>query len=127
MEALNTQKIQVLIQLAWSDGEFNDDEKEAIRSKGLEYGLTSENLDQAFAIPDDQAQLEDISTSEKLDFLIDCMEIILADHEIHEDEDRFMRTLAMKLGFREKVITFLQDYHTMERTPLSEMMSKYLI
>jgi uncharacterized tellurite resistance protein B-like protein len=127
MDTSKTKQLHVLAQLALADEDFNDDEKAAIREIGARYKVPKKEVEWIVQNPDTSASLDPMEIPDKMDYLIDCMHVLLIDHEIHENEDKFIRTLAADLGFKDKVITFLEDYHTMERGPLKDMMIKYLL
>lgn len=127
MDNQKKKQLQVLVQLALADNNFTDSEKQAIRNIGSSYHLAEAEVEKIISHPNSNENLAPMPISEKMDFLIDSMGVLLADKEIHETEDRFIRSLAAKLGFQEKVITFLMEYHTMDRVPLKDMMIKYLI
>jgi uncharacterized tellurite resistance protein B-like protein len=127
MDNNKAKQLHVLAQLALADGDFNDSEKEAIRKIAIGYKAPSKEVEAIIQNPDIKASLDPLEIPDKMNFLIDCMYVLLVDHEIHEDEDRFIRSLAAELGFNDKVITFLEDYHTMDRPQLKDMMIKYLV
>jgi uncharacterized tellurite resistance protein B-like protein len=126
MDYQKKKQLHILVQLALADNNFTESEKNAIRRIGLSYDIAEDEIESIISNPEMQESLAPMEVSQKMDFLIDSMAVLLADKEIHESEDRFIRSLASKLGFKDPVITFLMEYHTMERHPLKDMMLKYL-
>lgn len=126
MDYLKKKQLHILVQLAKADDNFTDSEKNAIRRIGKTYLVEETEVEQIIQHPVIQEILAPMELIQKMDFLIDSMAVLLADNEIHESEDRFIRSLASKLGFKDPVITFLMEYHTMERKPLKDMMLKYI-
>ncbi|MFT4787169.1 MAG: putative tellurite resistance protein B-like protein [Cyclobacteriaceae bacterium] len=118
--------LHILVQLALADEVFSESEKQSVRLIGDSYGLSVSDIDEIIETPDFKESLAPMTVLEKMDFMIDCITVLLADKEIHPSEDRFVRSLASKLGFKDQVVTFLMEYNTMERAPLKDMMTNYM-
>jgi len=48
-----------------------------------------------------------LSTDQKFEYLVECIELIFADQRVFESELIFSRGIAIKLGFKKNVIDFL--------------------
>lgn len=126
MNTIKESQLHILVQLALADENFTESERKAIRETGQRYQLDEASVDAIMSNPDLVRVLPALDQEQAMDFIIDSMFILLADKEIHDSEDAFIRKMAIQLGFEEQVITFLMDYHTMDRQPLKNMMKKYL-
>ena len=122
-----TKQLHILVQLAIADDNFADSEKEAIRTIGRSYEIPDDTIESIIESPNLHESLAPMPVVQRMEFLIDSMHVLLADKEINELEEEFIRTLSRNLGFNDQVITFLLDYHTMDREPLKNMMHKYLL
>jgi hypothetical protein len=65
---------------------------------------------------------------QKFDYLISCIELIYADHKIFESELIFVKSIAIKLGFKKSVVEFLiQNFDKKSQAELkSEVLASFL-
>ena len=120
-------QINILIQLAMSDREFTDSEKDVIVKIGRAKGCLESEIRRLIDLPDIQEALAPMTLTQKMDFLLDSVAVVLADDKISDEEEAFARQIATKVGFREEVIKFLIEYQTMDRKVLKDMMIPYLV
>jgi uncharacterized tellurite resistance protein B-like protein len=127
METLLKQQIQVLVQLALVDREFDEAEKAAITKIGLENGGNQQEIDGLLNHSHVVETFEPMTDEQRMNFMIDCIMVVIADDKINPQEDQFVKNLADKLGFKKEVVTFLIEYQTMDRHILRDLMKSYLL
>lgn len=116
-----------MIQLAMSDNVFTDSEKNTIIKIGKEHGGLESEIKEIIAKPNLKESLVPMTLIQKMDFLLDSILVVMADEKINPAEDRFVRQIAMKLGFKEEVVSFLIEYQSMDRKVQKDMMVPYLV
>ena len=120
-------QLHILIQLAKSDEEFTDLEKKAILKIGKERGGRESEINEIMENPNMNESLAPMTLTQKMDFLLDSISVVIADEKINPAEEKFAQQIAKKLGFRTSVVDFLIEYQSMDRKVLKDMMVPYLI
>jgi hypothetical protein len=95
MNAILKKKLNLLVHLARIDGDFHKSEREMI------FNLVND-MQAIDAVPrnaDPFAGIEGSEDREEIFYL--ALKLVLADSKLTEDELKFCRTLATKLGFRD--------------------------
>ncbi len=127
MDYLLKKQLHILIQLAMADNVFTDSEKETIVKIGRERGAAESEVDTIIEKPNLKESLMPMTLTQKMNFLLDSVMVVLADKKINPAEERFVRQIAKKLGFKEEVVNFLIEYQSMDRKVLKDLMIPYLI
>ncbi|MFY0687276.1 MAG: TerB family tellurite resistance protein [Cyclobacteriaceae bacterium] len=127
MEYELKKQLNLLIQLAKSDNYFSDSEKETILRIGKEHGAEKAEVEILFESNEIKESLAPMTLTAKMDFLLDCIVVLMADAHIEEAEEKFAKQTACKLGFKEEVITFLINYQGMDKDTIKDLMVPYLI
>ena len=127
MDYLLKKQLHILIQLAMSDNVFTDSEKKTIIKIGKEHGGTESEIEKIIAKPNLKESLAPMTLTQKMDFLLDSMMVVLADEKINPAENKFVRQIAKKLGFKDDVVSFLIEYQSMDRKVVKDLMIPYLI
>lgn len=96
--------IKNLVVLAYSDGTFDESERELIKDIGLRIGLKEKELDLIISRPEMIKFKPPTSFREKAEQFYDLVRIILADDKIHENELTMCRLTAVRLGFKRKAV-----------------------
>jgi uncharacterized tellurite resistance protein B-like protein len=120
-------QLSILVNIAMVDEQFADLEKEAIRKISRSYGATDEEMEQVFSSPRINESLAPMSVTDKMDFMMDCMLVILADNLVTTSEEAFAIMVAKKLGFKMEIIQFLIDNKDADRTEIKNRMLAYLV
>jgi uncharacterized tellurite resistance protein B-like protein len=120
-------QLSILVNIAMVDEQFADLEKEAIRKISSSYGATDEEMEQVFSSPRINESLAPMSVTDKMDFMMDCMLVILADNLVTTSEEAFAIMVAKKLGFKMEIIQFLIDNKDADRTEIKNRMLAYLV
>ncbi len=109
------------------DEDFSVEEKEVISRIGKKYGASETELEEIYQSPPINESLAPLSIVEKMDFMMDCILVVLADNVFTSSEEYFARQMAAKLGFRQEVVGYLISNKEMDREQMRELMLPYLI
>jgi hypothetical protein len=105
-------QINVLVQLAHIDKHFADVERDMIFRIGHGHNLTDDEIGTMIQNPEPVGTLGALSPRQKLNYLLDCIELIYADNKVYDSELLFCRSIAIKMGLRKSVIDFLIENRT---------------
>ncbi|MFY0606257.1 MAG: hypothetical protein JXR10_06050 [Cyclobacteriaceae bacterium] len=119
-------QLSILVQIAMVDDDFAESEAATIRRIGANYGATEEELDELFANPDITESLNPMSVMDKMDFMMDCIVVILADDVVTKSEEYFALQMAHKLAFAPEVVPYLIANKDVSREDMRELMLGYL-
>lgn len=107
MDIITEKKLNILIQLAEADKHFATAEREMIVRIAKERNFPEEAVNSLIRSPKPIDSLGALSQDQKFDYLISCIELIYADHKIFESELIFVKSIAIKLGFKKSVVEYL--------------------
>lgn len=119
-------QLGILVKIAMVDEQFDLLEKDAITKISQSYGASAEELDQIFKSPHINEGLAPMSVSEKIDFMIDCMSVILADEMVTVSEETFAITMAKRLGFKKEVVSYLIENKIGSRETTKDQLIPFL-
>jgi hypothetical protein len=105
-------QINVLVQLAHLDKHFADVERDMIFRIWHGHNLTDDEIGTMIQNPEPVGTLGALSPRQKLNYLLDCIELIYADNKVYDSELLFCRSIAIKMGLRKSVIDFLIENRT---------------
>src|ERR1043165_7473612 len=127
MDIVTENKLNILIQLAEADKHFAAAEREMIVRIAKERNFPEESVNKLIRSPKPINSLGALSHDQKFDYLNSCIELIYADHKIFESELIFVKSIAIKLGFKKSVVEFLiQNYEKKPQTELkTQVFSEY--
>ncbi|MFY0600217.1 MAG: hypothetical protein JXR03_11140 [Cyclobacteriaceae bacterium] len=118
-------QLGILIKIATVDEEFADSEKNVIEKIAKRYGASADEIDQLFESYDFSESLAPMLVVDKMDFMMDCMLVILADNVVTISEESFALTMATKLGFKHEVIPFLIKNKDTSREEMKDLLISY--
>jgi len=121
MDIITEKKLNILIQLAEADKHFATSEREMIVRIAKERNFPEEAVNSLIRSPKPIDSLGALSQDQKFDYLISCIELIYADHKIFESELIFVKSIAIKLGFKKSVVEYL--IQNFGKKPQSELKS----
>ena len=107
MDIVTEKKLNILIQLAEADKHFATAEREMIVRIAKERNFSEEAVNGLIRSPKPIDSLGALSQDQKFDYLNSCIELIYADHKIFESELIFVKSIAIKLGFKKSVVEYL--------------------
>lgn len=120
-------QLSILVQIAKVDEEFADSERATIERIGKKYGATSTELEDIFNSASITESLAPMTVTEKMDFMMDCILVVIADSVVTTSEEYFARQMAEKLGFNQDVVAFLIKNKDASREEMKELMISYLV
>ncbi len=124
-------QLNILAQLASSDGKMDDKEMSLIRTIAEAHDMSKEEIDELVRDPKPIADLEYLSQDQKFEFLYNVVQLMKADGQVFKSEIVFCEDMAERLGYNRKVVAELSSkiYSdptiTADRTILKEKAKKY--
>ncbi|MFT4833398.1 MAG: hypothetical protein ACI83W_001692 [Marinoscillum sp.] len=119
-------QLSILVQIAKVDEDFAEQEKLAIRKIGERYGATQADMDELFSNSDIAESLNPMSVMDKMDFMMDCILVIVADDVVTNSEEYFAYQMASNLAFAPEVVPYLIANKDVSREEMRELMMGYL-
>lgn len=125
-------QLNILVQLAASDGMMAEKELRLIKTIAEAHDLTSEEVDELIKDPKPIANLEYLSVDQKFEFLYNVIQLMKADGQVFKSEIVFCEDMAERLGYNRKVVAELSSkiYSdptiTADRSSLKEKANKYI-
>ena len=107
MDIVTRKQINILIRLAESDKEFAKVEKDLILNLAKEKKFPAQEVLELIQHPEPIGSLGALSQNQKYEYLLSCINLILADRKVLETEKNFAKNIALKLGFKHNVVEFL--------------------
>lgn len=107
MDIVTRKKLNMLIQLALADKDFAESERALIYQIAQERNYPREAVDEMIRNPEPIGTLGALSESQKVDYLLSSIELVLADHRVAESEILLSQHIAIKLGFFKNVVNHL--------------------
>ena len=121
MDIVTERQLNILIQLAEADKHFAQTERDMIYRIAKERNFPEEKVTQLIRSPKPIDSLGALSDDQKFNYLIASIELIFADQQVFESELIFVKSIAIKLGFKKSVVEFLMQ--NFGKTPLNDLKS----
>ena len=119
MDIVTKKKLNILIQLALADKDFDNAERELIYRIARERNYPLKAVEDLIDHPEPIGTLGALSESQKVDYLLSSIELVLADHRVLESEIVMSQHIAIKLGFFKTVVHHLID--NLGKVPVQEL------
>ena len=120
-------QLSILVKIAMVDEDFADEEKAVIEKIGKKYGATDAEFQEILDAPAYTESLAPMSVIDKMDFMMDCMLVVLADDTVANSEEYFVIQMAKKLGFSTDVVDFLIKHKDTTREEMKDLLLPYLL
>jgi hypothetical protein len=129
MNIVDKSHMNVLIQLAKADKDFSVEERDMIFRVGHDHNFSDAEIVNLMGNPEPVGTLGALSPSQKLSYLLNCVELIFVDKKVLESELKFCRSIAMKMGLKINVIDFLiENRTTLQKNELQDrIFSGYIL
>lgn len=98
-------KLSVLVQLANIDGDFAGEEKTHIYMIGKANGITEAEIDDLVDNPEEMPPVSTMTEEDKFEYLYNLVQLMKIDNQVFLSEIKFCEEMAVKLGFKRKVIS----------------------
>lgn len=119
MDIVTKKKLNILIQLAEADKHFAATEREMILKIAQDRKFPVDEVNQLIRNPEPIDTLGALSSDQKFDYLMDCIDLIFVDQKVFESEVIFTKSIAIKLGFKKNVVDYLVENSS--KKPISEL------
>ncbi|MCS6974390.1 MAG: TerB family tellurite resistance protein [Cyclobacteriaceae bacterium] len=110
MEFNRKAELNVLINLAASDGKIEDKEAKLIHTLGKANGLSREEVDSMLKMPAPITELSAMTFDEKFEHLYYLIQMMRMDGQVFRSEIAFCEKMADKLGFKKAVVGELASH-----------------
>jgi len=123
--------LNVLVHLAESDGHISEEEQKMIIRIGKENGLNVDQVEELIKDPKPIKVMNDLPKEAKLELIIDVIRLMKIDDKAHQQEIKFCKSIAVKLGYRAEVIKDLSSYISnsldvnLDKSLLKEIVTKF--
>jgi uncharacterized tellurite resistance protein B-like protein len=124
MDIITKKQLNILIQLAEADKHFAQVERDMIFRIAKERNFPEEDVLQLIKNPEPIDSMGALSHDQKFDYILACIKLVFIDHKIFESEMIFVKSIAIKLGFKKSVVEYLAENYA--KRPVSELKSKVL-
>ena len=106
MDIVTKKQLNILIQLAEADKHFAKIEREMIFRIAKDRDFPESEVTALIRNPEPIDSLGALSSEQKFDYLMTCVELVFVDHNVFESEIIFCKNIAIKLGFKKGVIDY---------------------
>tara|TARA_Y100001972_G_scaffold119404_1_gene160688 strand:- start:5969 stop:6358 length:390 start_codon:yes stop_codon:yes gene_type:complete len=120
-------QLSIMVKIAMVDEDFADEEKAVIKKISKRYGATDQEIEDIFNSPPTTESLTPMTVNDKMDFMMDCILVILADQVVTSSEDYFAKHIATSLGFKTEVVPYLIEHKDASREEMKESMIPFLV
>ncbi len=111
MDIVTKKQLNILIQLAEADKHFAKVEREMIFKIAKDRNFAEDIVADLIRNPEPIDSLGALSTDQKFEYLVSCIELIFVDQNVFESEVIFSKNIAIKLGFKKGIIDyFIENY-----------------
>ena len=117
MDIVTKKQLNILIQLAEADKHFAKIEREMIFKIAKERNFPENEVLELIRNPEPIDGLGALSPDQKFEYLMSCVDLVYADHNVFESELIFCKNIAIKLGFKKSVIDFILKNYTSKTRP----------
>ncbi|MEN8247704.1 MAG: hypothetical protein ABFS32_02130 [Bacteroidota bacterium] len=97
-------QLNILVQLAKADRDYDQEEKLFIRDFGKKYNISRSELEEIERNPDYFTDISTFTLDEKVEALYNAVRLAKVDRRILPNEIIYCQEIAYKLGFRRSVI-----------------------
>jgi uncharacterized tellurite resistance protein B-like protein len=122
MDIVTKKQLNILIQLAEADKHFAKTERDMIFRIAQERNFPEESVNELIRNPEPIDTLGALSNDQKFNYLMACIELVLADQKIFDSEILFCKSIAIKLGFKKNVVEYLVENYN--KIPSEDIRSK---
>ncbi len=120
-------QLSIMVKIAMVDEDFAEEEKEVIKKISERYGATEQEIEEIFNSPPTTESLTPMTVNDKMEFMMDCILVILADKVVTSSEDYFAKHIATSLGFKTEVVPFLIEKNNANREEVKESLLPFLV
>jgi len=101
------EKLNMLINLATSDGSLGESESKTIHMIAKSNGLTNEDVEAMMKNPKKIGDLSNLTEDEKFEYLYHVIQLMKSDGQVFKSEIHFCEQIAERLGYKKGVVAEL--------------------
>jgi uncharacterized tellurite resistance protein B-like protein len=101
------EKLNMLINLATSDGSVGESESKTIHMIAKSNGLTNEDVDAMMKNPKKIGDLSTLTEDQKFEYLYHVIQLMKSDGQVFKSEIHFCEQIAERLGYKKGVVAEL--------------------
>lgn len=121
MDYILRKQISLLIELAMADNIFDISEKAYLMKFAASHGVRNVEVMEMIEKPAPFGTLDVLNLTQKMDLLLSCGKVVLADGLVATEEKAFLHIVARKMGFRKAVVDYLlKNIDTLPEKELKE-------
>jgi len=130
---MGKEQLNMLINLAASDGMVAEKESRHIQSIGQAAGVSKEDIDEKMKNPEPVGDLSHLTEDQRFEYLFNIIQLMKIDGQVFKSEIVFCEDMAVKLGYKKKVVgelstrIYSDPSITASRDELRSKAKKYLI
>lgn len=130
---MGKEQLNMLINLAASDGIVAEKESRHIQSIGQAAGVSKEDIDEKMKNPEPVGDLSHLTEDQRFEYLFNIIQLMKIDGQVFKSEIVFCEDMAVKLGYKKKVVgelstrIYSDPSITASRDELRSKAKKYLI
>jgi hypothetical protein len=124
MDIVTKKQLNILIQLAEVDKHFAKVERDMIFRIASERNFAETELQELIRNPEPIGTLGALSNDQKFNYLMACIQLVYADQKVFESELIFVKSIAIKLGFKKSAVDYLIE--NFEKVPVADQKRKLL-
>jgi len=130
---MGKEQLNMLINLAASDGMVAEKESRHIQSIGQAAGVSKEDIDEKMKNPEPVGDLSHLTEDQRFGYLFNIIQLMKIDGQVFKSEIVFCEDMAVKLGYKKKVVgelstrIYSDPSITASRDELRSKAKKYLI
>ena len=130
---MGKEQLNMLINLAASDGIVAEKESRHIQSIGQAAGVSKEDIDDKMKNPEPVGDLSHLTEDQRFEYLFNIIQLMKIDGQVFKSEIVFCEDMAVKLGYKKKVVgelstrIYSDPSITASRDELRSKAKKYLI
>jgi uncharacterized tellurite resistance protein B-like protein len=125
MDIVTRKQLNILIQLAEADKHFAKTEREMIFKIAKDRNFSEDLVNSLIRNPEPIDTLGALSSEQKFEYLMSCIDLVFADHNVFESEIIFCKNIAIKLGFKKGIIDyFVENYSKNNKEDLKQVALK---
>ncbi|UII29388.1 TerB family tellurite resistance protein [Fulvivirga maritima] len=109
MDIVTRKQLNILIQLAEADRNFDSEERELIYKIAKLKNFPEESVEELILNPEPIGTFGALSANQRFEYLYSCIELMVIDEKIFDSEIIFCIDIAIKLDFKKDVVQFLKD------------------
>ncbi len=130
---MGKEQLNMLINLAASDGMVAEKESRHIQSIGQAAGVSKEDIEEKMKNPEPVGDLSHLTEDQRFEYLFNIIQLMKIDGQVFKSEIVFCEDMAVKLGYKKKVVgelstrIYSDPSITASRDELRSKAKKYLI